>query len=122
MNLILWIVQILLALAFLVSGITKVIRSSDRLKEGIPEFHPRMIRLIALAEILGALGLILPGLTGIATFLTPVAAAGLAIIMVGAVVTHARRGEGRSAAVNLVLLALALVVAVGRFALVSNFS
>jgi uncharacterized membrane protein YphA (DoxX/SURF4 family) len=122
MNLILWIVQILLALAFLVSGITKVIRSSDRLKEGIPEFHPRMIRLIALAEILGALGLILPGLTGIATFLTPVAAAGLAIIMVGAVVTHARRGEGKSAVVNLVLLAFALVVVVGRFALGSNFS
>jgi uncharacterized membrane protein YphA (DoxX/SURF4 family) len=117
MNLILWIVQILLALAFLVSGITKAVRSSDRLKEGIPEFHPRMIRLIALAEILGALGLILPGLTGIATFLTPVAAAGLAIIMVGAVVTHARRGEGKSAAVNLVLLVLALVVVVGRFAL-----
>jgi uncharacterized membrane protein YphA (DoxX/SURF4 family) len=117
MNLVLWIVQILLALAFLVSGITKAIRSGERLKEGIPEFHPGMIRLIAVAEILGALGLILPGLTGIAPFLTPVAAAGLAIIMVGAVVTHARRKEGKSAAVNLILLALALVVVVGRFAL-----
>ncbi|MCU1579194.1 MAG: hypothetical protein JWP19_1398 [Rhodoglobus sp.] len=122
MNLILWIVQILLALAFLVSGITKAIRSSERLKEGIPEFHPRIIRLIALAEILGALGLILPGLTGIATFLTPLAAAGLAIVMVGAVVTHARRKEGRSVAVNLILLGLALVVVVGRFALGSNVS
>jgi uncharacterized membrane protein YphA (DoxX/SURF4 family) len=117
MNLVLWIVQILLALAFLVSGITKAIRPSERLKEGLPEFHPRVVRLIALAEILGALGLILPGLTGIAPFLTPVAAAGLAIVMVGAVVTHARRKEGKSVAVNLILLALALVVVLGRSAL-----
>ena len=117
MNLILWIVQILLALAFLVSGITKAIRPSERLKGRLPEFHPRVVRLIALAEILGALGLILPGLTGIAPFLTPVAAAGLAIVMVGAVVTHARRKGGKSVAVNLILLALALVVVLGRSAL-----
>jgi uncharacterized membrane protein YphA (DoxX/SURF4 family) len=117
MNLVLWIVQILLALVFLVSGITKTVRSSERLKAGIPEFHPKVTRLIALAEILGALGLILPGLVGIAPFLTPVAATGLAIVMVGAVVTHVRRKEGKPAAMNLILLALTLVVVVGRFAL-----
>jgi uncharacterized membrane protein YphA (DoxX/SURF4 family) len=117
MNVALWIIQILLAAAFLVSGITKVTRSSKRLKAGLPEFHPGVIRLISVAEILGALGLILPGATGIAPVLTPVAASGLAIIMIGAVVTHARRKEGRSAAVNLVLFILAVVVAIGRFAL-----
>lgn len=117
MNVALWVIQILLAAAFLVSGITKVIRPSAKLKAGLPEFHPSLIRLISVAEMLGALGLILPGLTGIAPILTPVAASGLAIIMIGAVITHARRKQGRAAAVNLVLLILSLIVAVGRFAL-----
>jgi len=117
MNVALWIIQILLAAAFLVSGITKISRPSEKLKAGLPEFHPGVIRLISAAEILGALGLILPGVTGIAPILTPVAASGLAIIMIGAVVTHVRRKEGRPAAMNLVLLILAVVVAVGRFAL-----
>jgi hypothetical protein len=117
MNVTLWIIQVLLAVAFLVSGITKVIRPGEKLKAGLPEFHPSVIRLISVAEILGALGLILPGVTGIARILTPVAATGLAIIMVGAVITHARRKEGKAAAVNSVLLILTVVVAIGRFAL-----
>ncbi|MDQ1552813.1 MAG: hypothetical protein QOD50_2235 [Actinomycetota bacterium] len=117
MNVTLWIIQILLSGAFLVSGITKVIRPSAKLKAGLPEFLPNVIRLISVAEILGALGLSLPGITGITPILTPVAAIGLAIIMTGAVVTHARRKQARSAAVNLVLLILCVVVAVGRFAL-----
>jgi uncharacterized membrane protein YphA (DoxX/SURF4 family) len=115
MNVTLWVVQILLALAFLVSGITKAIRPSEKLRAGLPEFHPAVIRLVAVAEILGALGLILPGVTRVATALTPVAATGLTIIMIGAVVTHARRHEGKSAAINAVLLALTVVVAAGRF-------
>jgi uncharacterized membrane protein len=114
MNITLWIVQALLALAFLVSGITKVIRPSEKLRAGLPEFHPGLIRLISAAEILGALGLLLPDLTGIAPVLTPVAAVGLAIIMAGAVATHARRKEAKSTVVNLVLLALTLVIVVGR--------
>jgi uncharacterized membrane protein YphA (DoxX/SURF4 family) len=117
MNVTLWIIEILLALVFLVSGITKAIRPSEKLRAGLPEFRPGVIRLVAVAEILGALGLILPGVTGLAPILTPVAASGLAIIMIGAVVTHARRKEGKSVAMNLVLLVLAVVVAVGRSAL-----
>ncbi|HEY5223625.1 MAG TPA: DoxX family protein [Microbacteriaceae bacterium] len=117
MNVTLWIVQILLTVVFLVSGITKVIRRSEKLKAGLPEFHPGVIRLIAAAEILGALGLILPGVTGMAPILTPIAASGLAIIMIGAVVTHARRKEGKAVTMNAVLLILAVVVAIGRFAL-----
>ena len=115
MNLILWAIQILLAIVFLVSGIAKVTRPSQRLKAGLPEFHPGVIRLVAVAEIVGALGLILPGITGIAPILTPVAATGLAIIMVGAVITHARRREGKAVAMNVVLLVLTVVVALGRF-------
>ena len=117
MNIVLWVAQILLAIAFLVSGITKAIRPSEKLRAGFPELQPGVIRLVAVAEVLGALGLILPGVTGIAPALTPVAAAGLAIIMVGAVVTHARRHEVKSVVVNVVLLALTVVVAVGRFGL-----
>jgi uncharacterized membrane protein YphA (DoxX/SURF4 family) len=115
MNVTLWVVQILLALAFLVSGVTKAIRPSEKLRAGFPELQPGVIRLVAVAEILGALGLILPGVIRVATVLTPLAATGLAIIMIGAVVIHARRHEGRAVVVNVVLLALAVVVAVGRF-------
>jgi uncharacterized membrane protein YphA (DoxX/SURF4 family) len=114
MNVTLWVIQVLLALVFLVSGITKAIQPSQKLRAGLPEFHPGVIRLVAVAEILGALGLILPGVTGIAPILSPVAAIGLAIIMIGAVVTHARRKEGKSVAMNLVLLVLTVAVAVGR--------
>jgi uncharacterized membrane protein YphA (DoxX/SURF4 family) len=114
-NIALWVIQILLAIAFLVSGITKAIRPSEKLRVEFTELQPGVIRLVAVAEVLGALGLILPGVTGIAPALTPVAAAGLAIIMVGAVVTHARRHEVKSVVVNVVLLALTVVVAAGRF-------
>jgi uncharacterized membrane protein YphA (DoxX/SURF4 family) len=117
MNVTLWVVQILLALAFLVSGITKALRPGERLRVTFPELPPGVIRLVAVAEVLGALGLILPGVTRIATVLTPVAASGLAIIMIGAVVTHARRHESRSVVINVVLLALTVVVAVGRMIL-----
>ncbi len=115
MNVTLWVIQILLAVVFLVSGITKVTRPRETLKAGLPEFEPGVIRLVAVAEIVGALGLILPGITGIAPILTPVAATGLAIIMVGAVATHARRHESKSVALNVVLLVLTVVVALGRF-------
>lgn len=66
-------------------------------------------------EVLGAIGLILPAAVDIAPALAPVAAIGLAVVMVGAAVTHGRRGETKNVAVNAVLLALALVVAWGRF-------
>jgi uncharacterized membrane protein YphA (DoxX/SURF4 family) len=115
MNVTLWVVQILLALAFLVSGVTKAIRPSEKLRAGFPELQPGVIRLVAVAEILGALGLILPGVTRVAAVLTPLAATGLAIIMIGAVVVHARRYEARAVVVNVALLALTVVVAVGRF-------
>jgi uncharacterized membrane protein YphA (DoxX/SURF4 family) len=117
MNIILWTAQILLAVVFLISGITKALRPSIKLRASFPEVRPSLIRLIAVAEILGALGLILPGVTRVVPALTPVAAIGLAIVMVGAVATHARRKEGKAVVMNLVILALTIVVAVGRLVL-----
>jgi uncharacterized membrane protein YphA (DoxX/SURF4 family) len=117
MNIALWIIQILLALVFLVSGITKAIRPGEKLKAAFPALPVGLIRLVAVAEIVGAAGLILPGVSGITPILTPVAACGLSVVMVGAIVTHARQNEGKGVAVSAVLLVLSIVVAVGRFAL-----
>jgi uncharacterized membrane protein YphA (DoxX/SURF4 family) len=121
MNIALWIVQILLALAFAMAGIMKVTQPIDRLEtrmEWVKDVGPRGVPLIGSLEILGAIGLILPAVTGILPWLTPVAAAGLALTMVGAMITHGRRGEYSSIGVNVVLLVLALFVVYGRFVIV----
>ena len=72
-------------------------------------------RLIGFIELLGAAGLILPGVTHIAPIVVPLAAIGLVLVMVGAAIVHARRHEAMNIAVNVVLLALAAFVAWGRF-------
>src|SRR5713101_9138432 len=118
MNIVLWVVQILLALAFGMAGFMKVTRPIDRLETRmgwVKDIGPRGVRLIGSLEILGAIGLILPAVTGILPWLTPVAATGLALTMVGAMITHTRRGEYSGIGVNLVLLLLALFVVYGRF-------
>ena len=71
-----------------------------------------MLKFIGCAEIAGAIGLILPGALGVATWLIPTAAIGLAIVMAGAVITHGRRKELTNIVINLALLALALLVAI----------
>lgn len=118
MNTALWIVQGVLAAAFLVAGSMKLTRSKDQLADSmgwVDQFEQSHIRGIGAAEIAGALGLVLPGLTGVAPVLTPVAAVGLVALMVGAAITHARRGELPMIAVNVVLAAMAAFVAWGRF-------
>ena len=72
-------------------------------------------RTIGVLEVLGALGLILPGALGIAPTLVPLAAMGLALTMVGAIVTHVRLGETDRLAVPIIVLAMALFVAIERF-------
>jgi hypothetical protein len=74
-----------------------------------------VVRLIGVAELAGALGLILPGAFDIATVLTPLAATGLAVIMVGAMRVHARRKEPQAIAFNAVLLIASALVLLGRF-------
>jgi uncharacterized membrane protein YphA (DoxX/SURF4 family) len=117
MNAVLWIVTVLLAVAFVVAGLMKLLRSKEQLDAGMAwseDFSGGTIKLIGLLEVLGALGLVLPALTGIAPVLVPVAALGLAAIQVGALVTHVRRGEKRELVTNVILIALLLFVAWGR--------
>jgi VIT1/CCC1 family predicted Fe2+/Mn2+ transporter len=77
--------------------------------------HQPVCKLIGAAEILAALGLILPAVFGIAPVLVPLAALGLVLIMLGAVIVHARRKEPQPIVVNVVLLVLAAVIVWGRF-------
>ncbi|MGG7465769.1 DoxX family protein [Plantibacter sp. YIM 135347] len=114
MNIVLWVVQILLAVGFVAIGSMKIVMSGDKIRTNYGT-APWLIRLLGTAEVLGAIGLILPGLTGIAPFLTPLAATGLAIVMVGALAVHVRRKEFASLAVPAVFLILTIVVACARF-------
>jgi len=117
MNIVLWIVAGLLAAAFLGAGVLKLVRPREQLQASgmgwVEGFSATAIKGIGLAEVLGAVGLILPAVTGIAPILVPLAATGLLVTMIGAVVVHVRRHE--SFVPPLVLGVLALVVAVGRF-------
>jgi len=104
MNVFLWIVQAILAVMFLGSGIAKSLMSKERMlatgQTGAASQPLPLIRFIAFCEILGATGLILPCALGIDRFLTPLAAVGLAAIMVGAARIHAKLGEPKSIVVN----------------------
>jgi uncharacterized membrane protein YphA (DoxX/SURF4 family) len=118
MNIVLWVVQILLALVFAMAGIMKVSQPFEKLAqnmEWVKNVGLRGVRLIGILEILGAIGLILPAVTGILPWLTPVAAIGLALTMIGAMITHGRRGEFPNMGFNLVLLLLAVFIVYGRF-------
>lgn len=118
MSTVLWIVQIVLAVAFLATGLLKATQPREKLEAFQPwveDFPTRTIRLVGVAEILAALGLVLPAATGILPVLTPLAATGLVVVMILAARTHARRGERQAIVVNVVLLVLAAFVAWGRF-------
>jgi uncharacterized membrane protein YphA (DoxX/SURF4 family) len=91
MNIVLWILQILLALLFLFAGITKLVLPADVLQSAGPpnaiKFSALFLKFIGVLETLGGLGLILPGIFHRQQYLTPLAALGLVIIMIGAVIT-----------------------------------
>jgi hypothetical protein len=118
-NVVLWILQGLGAVLFLGSGVLKVIRPKDELAktlEWVSHFSPAMVKFIGGVEILGALGLILPAVTHIAPILTPIAATGLGITMIGALATHTRLRDPANVYVpSAVLLIISAVVAWGRF-------
>lgn len=118
MNVVAWILQIVLAVAFLGAGGMKLARPKPALVSAgmgyAEDFSDSSVKLIGAVEVIGAIGLILPWLTGIAPILTPIAAVGLALVMAGAVVVHIRRKE--AFVPPLVLGVLALAVAVLRFA------
>ena len=116
MNLALWIVQTLLALLFLWAGGIKLVLPIEEMTKQMP-LPGLFLRLIALCEVLGAIGLILPRLLRIRPGLTPLAAAGLGIIMIGATVLTLMSGDIAMALFPLVVGLLSAFVAYGRWRL-----
>ena len=111
MNVVLWILQVLLALAFLAHG-WMLLSPPPEIAAKMNESLPRWFQLfLGVAEILAGVGLTLPGITKIKPWLVVWAAGGIMIVMVSATVWHAMRGEISSAIVTLVLLAIATFVA-----------
>ena len=119
MNLVLWIAASVLTLAFLASGLQKLVRPRDKLVEGgyrwAGDYSRGAIKLIGIAEVLGAIGLVLPPALGIATVLSPSAAAALALLMAGAALVYLRRSESGQLAAPIVLFVLTGALAVLRF-------
>lgn len=113
LNKLLWTVQGLLALLFLFAGVTKLVLPPEAMA-GPVHFPVAFLRFIGVAEIMGAIGLVVPGLARIRPALTPVAAFGLVIIMLGATVVTAVGGAIAPAMFPLVVGALAGLVAYGR--------
>jgi len=118
MNALLWSVQVLLGLAMLSAGGAKLAlpkpRLAARMGGWVEDFSPLALRLIGACEVLGAVGVVAPLATGILPVLTPVAAAGLVLLLLGAAYTHVRRRERTLVVPPLVLVALAAFVAIGR--------
>jgi uncharacterized membrane protein YphA (DoxX/SURF4 family) len=118
MNTFLWVLQGLLAAVFAVSGALKATWSKPRLiasgQTGVVPFPLPLIRFAACCELLGAIGMVLPRLLGVAEYLTPLAAAGFVVVMVAAIASHARLREPGSVAATSVILLVAATVAVGR--------
>lgn len=116
MNILLWILQILLALLFLFSGVMKfLIPVAEMNKQGPVVFPSIFLHFIGVCEVLGGLGLILPSLLRIEPGLTPLAAAGLAIITIGATVITIMGGMGAMIMLPLVTALLCIFVAYGRW-------
>jgi len=117
MNMVLWIVQTLLALLFLFTGGMKLIMPIEEMTQQIP-MPGLFLRFIGVCEVLGGLGLVLPWLLGIRPGLTSLAAAGLVIIMIGATATTIMTGQIAISLMPLAVGILCLFVAYGRWRLV----
>lgn len=109
-----WIVAGLAALAFLAAGLMKIARPKDALASSglawVEDFTSGPIKLIGVAEVLGAIGLVVPPLVGILPVLSPIAGIALAVLMAGAATTHVRRQESPVPAIVLALLSVAAAV------------
>lgn len=116
MNLALWIIQVLLALLFLFAGAMKLIMPIEEMTQQIP-MPGLFLRFIGVCEVLGGLGLVLPWLLGIRPGLTPLAAAGLIVIMIGATATTIIIGQVATSILPLAVGLLCLFVAYGRWRL-----
>jgi hypothetical protein len=120
MNTALWIIAGLLAAVFVFAGANKLFIPREKLARApgggwVLDFSAGFVKALGAVEILGAVGLILPALLDIAPVLVPLAATGLATIMVGAAIVEFRRREFKHVLLNLTYLALLVFVAWGRF-------
>lgn len=114
---VLWVAQVLLALGMVSAGVIKLISDDATLTSFYPIFPALFIRFIGVCEVLGAIGVIVPSVLRIRPELTPLAGAGLAIIMAGAVVSTIAMGAASMIASPLILFLLAVFVAYGRWKL-----
>lgn len=123
MNIALWIITGSLTAVYLFSGFGKLFVPREKMAgmadvaRWVLDFEPCTLKAIGALEIVGAIGLVLPAVLGIAPILVPLAASGLALVMTGAVIMRIRRGEGRAALGDGAYLVLTAFVAIGRFAL-----
>ena len=114
MNTALWITQGILAAMFAMAGVMKSSQPIDKLVKSVTwadRFPLSTVRLIGVAEFLGALGLILPWLLNIVPILTPIAASGLALVQFLAIFHHAKHKESKAIVFNIIILSLAAFVA-----------
>jgi putative oxidoreductase len=121
MNAVLWVAQGLLALAYLPAGGMKASQPVDALGKRmawVRSTPETLVRVIGVAEVLGAIGIILPLLTNILPWLTVAAAIGLVLVQVFAIIYHVSRGEAARLPLNVVLLLLAILVVIGRLVIV----
>ncbi|MBH28301.1 MAG: hypothetical protein CL789_03590 [Chloroflexi bacterium] len=117
MHVTLWVLQIILGICFMALGIMHftIPPNLPQQMNWFYELSPFLHYFSGSAEILGSLGLILPGITKIQTRLTPLAGLGLALLMIGAAGYHIIRGEIQSLPTNIVLFAISAYIAYGRW-------
>lgn len=118
MNVLLWICQVLLAAALAGFGATRLLRSKAQVVAAFPyleQFPGGAIKALGLLEMLAGIGLVLPGVTGIAPVLVPWAAVGALALAAGGTIVHLRRSEQQPAAINVIFIALLIFIAWGRF-------
>lgn len=118
MTVVLWILQILLALIFVSAGGMKIATPATKLAEKmtwVKSAPNGSVKVLGVLEVAAAVGLILPPIVNIAVILTPLAAVGCACIMAGAVIVHARGKETPMVAMTTVIFLVSVFVAVGRF-------
>ena len=113
LNVLLWALQVLLALLFMFAGAMKFVMPVAEMTKQIP-FPGWFLHFIGGAEILGAIGLVLPGILSIRTALTPLAAAALVIIMIGATAVNLKTGQGGPALTTVIVGLLLVFVAYNR--------
>ena len=115
----LWIASGVLAAMMLIAGLTKSLQTKEKLYQSgltyVEDLPAGLVRALGVAEVLGAIGLVVPGLVGVAPALVPIAALCVGVTMAGAVLVHARRSEWDKVLMPAALLVLAALVAWGRF-------